>query len=126
LNEILEEHLKDALWVSLTLAISFSLFYATGAVRTFFLNSVSSSFLLLIGKYADLSAEYKGEFTLSIPRALLLNYSILLNGNEYTILIQGIQVFNGTWKYRFNGVSLEPGGTYSMRTLGNGFVLTRR
>jgi len=126
LNEILEEHLKDALWVSLTLATSFSLFYAINVVRTGFLNRVSSSILLLIGKYADLSAEYGGEFTLTIPRTLLLNYSILLNDNEYCILIQGIRVFNGTWKYRFNSMSLEPGGTYSMRALDNGFVLTRR
>jgi hypothetical protein len=126
LNEILEEYLKDALWVSLTLVTSFSLFYATNAVRIGFINRVSSSILSLIGKYADLSAEYGGEFTLTIPRTLLLNYSILLNSNEYCILIQGIRVFNGTWKYRFNSMSLEPGGTYSMRALDNGFVLTRR
>lgn len=126
MNEVLEEHLKDALWVSLTLTISFASLYAMDAVITGFLNKVSNGILLLIGKCADLSAEYGGEFTLSIPRTLLFNYSILLKDNEYSILIHGVQVFNGTWKYRFNSIALEPGGTYSLRRLANGFVLTRR
>ncbi|MEM2929400.1 MAG: hypothetical protein QW797_00810 [Thermoproteota archaeon] len=126
MNEILEEHLKDALWISLTVAVSFTLFQATGAVRMMLLKRVSESIVLLIGKYADLSAEYGGEFTVSIPRTLLFNYSIILNDNEYSVLIQGIQVFNGTGKHRFSSVTLEAGETYSVRTLGNRIVLTKR
>ncbi len=126
MNEILEEHLKDALWISLTLTASFTLLYAANTVRTVCLNNVFNSILFLIGKHADLSAEYGGEFTLSIPRTLLFNYTILLKDNEYSIVIHGIRVFHGTWKYRFNNVSLEPGGAYSVKTSENGFVLTKR
>lgn len=126
MNEILEEHLKDALWISLTLTVSLTLLHATDTVRTVFLNKVFNSILFLIRKHADLSAEYGGEFTLFMPRTLLFNYSILLKDNEYSVMIHGIRVFYGTWKYRFNSVSLEPGGTYSVKTSENGFVLTKR
>ncbi|MBO3753349.1 MAG: hypothetical protein FGF53_00475 [Candidatus Brockarchaeota archaeon] len=126
MNEILEEHLKDALWISLTLVVSFTLLHATDTVRTVFLNKVFNNILFLIGKHADLSAEYGGEFTLSMPETSLFNYSILLNDNEYSIMIHGIRVFHGAWEYRFNSVSIEPGGTYSVKTSENGFVLTKR
>ncbi len=118
--------MKDALWMSLTLAVSFTLLHAANSLKTFFLNKVFNSILFLIGEYADLSAEYGGEFILTIPRIPLFNYSILLKDDEYTVLVQGTLVLNGTWKYRFNSMSLEPGGTYAVRTSGNGFVLTRR
>jgi hypothetical protein len=126
LNEILEEHLKDALWITLTLTVSFTLLRAANTVITVFSTKVFNSILFLIGKYADLSAEYGGEFTISMPGKLLLDYSILLKDNEYSIVIHGIRVFYGTWKYRFNSVSLEPGGTYSLKKTENGFVLTKR
>lgn len=126
MNEILEEHLKDALWITLTLTVSFTLLRAANTVITVFSTKVFNSILFLIGKYADLSAEYGGEFTISMPGKLLLDYSILLKDNEYSIVIHGIRVFYGTWKYRFNSVSLEPGGTYSLKKTENGFVLTKR
>jgi hypothetical protein len=126
LNEILEEHLKGALWITLTLTVSFTLLRAANTVITVFSTKVFNSILFLIGKYADLSAEYGGEFTISMPGKLLLDYSILLKDNEYSIVIHGIRVFYGTWKYRFNSVSLEPGGTYSLKKTENGFVLTKR
>lgn len=126
MNEILEEYLRDVLWISLTVAVSFTLFYATDTVRTMLLNRVSEGIILLIGKHADLSAEYEGEFTVSIPRTPLFDYSIMLKDNEYSILIQGVRVFNGTWKYRFSSVTLKAGETYSVRTLSGRIVLTKR
>lgn len=126
LSEILEEHLKDVFWISLTLIISFVLIYTTDAIRMNLLHKVFNSILLIIGKCADLSAEYGGEFIISIPKMFLFNYSILLNDNEYYVLIHGIRFFNGTWKYRFNSIALEPGGKYSVRKLMDGFILTKR
>ncbi|MBO3797442.1 MAG: hypothetical protein QXI42_06445 [Thermoproteota archaeon] len=126
MNEILEEHLKDALWISLTFIVSVILLHAANTVRIVFLNKVFDSVLFLIGKHADLSAEYRSELTLSMPRTLLFNYTILLNDNEYSIMIHGIRVFHGTWKYSFNNVSLEPGGAYSVKTFEDRFVLTKR
>ena len=118
--------MKGALWITLTLTVSFTLLRAANTVITVFSTKVFNSILFLIGKYADLSAEYGGEFTISMPGKLLLDYSILLKDNEYSIVIHGIRVFYGTWKYRFNSVSLEPGGTYSLKKTENGFVLTKR
>ncbi|NHV99395.1 MAG: hypothetical protein HA496_07060 [Thaumarchaeota archaeon] len=82
MNEILEEHLKDALWITLTLTVSFTLLRAANTVITVFSTKVFNSILFLIGKYADLSAEYGGEFTISMP------------GNSYLIIQSCLRIMS--------------------------------
>lgn len=113
-------------WISLAVVISIAVFHATDILRREFLNNVAESITLVIEKYADLSAEYGGEFTISIPNIPLFNYSILLNDSEYSILIQGVCIFNGEGKYKFNRIMLKSGKTYLIKTLSNGVVLTER
>ncbi|MGQ9479211.1 MAG: hypothetical protein ACUVQ0_04205 [Thermoproteota archaeon] len=119
MTEILEESLKDVAWISVMIAISLVMLNSVNNVVTFFLNSICKEFLLEIENFADLSAIYEGEFTLHIPNILLLNYSIILNGNDYTFMIQGIPVFKSEGKYCFNYAVMKPGKKYSTRTLGN-------
>jgi hypothetical protein len=126
LNEIFEEHLKDIAWILFTIVISIALFHVTDILRIQLLNDVAKSISLVIEKHADLSAEYGGEFTISIPSTPLFQCSILLNDNEYHILIEGVCVFKGEGKYKFNRIMLEPGKTYLIKTLNNGVVLTER
>ncbi len=114
------------LWISLTFAVSFALFYNTEIIGTALMKKVCKGIIILIGKYADLSEEYGGEFTISIPRTPLFNYSIMLKDNEYSFLIQGIRVVNGTGEQSFISVTLEAGGTYSIRMRGSRIFLTKR
>ncbi len=126
MNEILEEHLKDMAWISLTVAVSIAVFHAANILRKEFLNNVAESILLIIEKHVDLSAEYGGEFTISLPSIPLFHYSILLKDREYYILIEGACIFKGEGKYKFNKIMLESGKTYLIKTSGNEVVLTER
>lgn len=113
-------------WLSLTVVISIAVFYTSDVLRKRFLNDVAESILLAIEKHVDLSADYGGEFTISIPSIPLFHYSILLKDREYYILIEGVCIFKGEGKYKFNKIMLEPGKTYLIKTLSSGVVLTER
>ncbi|MEM2087668.1 MAG: hypothetical protein QXF52_03215 [Thermoproteota archaeon] len=126
LNEILEEHLKDMAWISLTIAVSIAIFHTSDILRKEFLNNVAEDLLLAIEKYANLSAEYGGEFSILIPNIPLFHYSIVLKDYECCVLIEGICIFKGEGKYNFNEIILESGKTYLIKTLSSGVVLTER
>lgn len=113
-------------WISLTVAVSIAVFHATNILREEFLNNVAESILMIIEKHADLSAEYGGEFTISIPSIPLFHYSILLKDYECYILIEKTCIFKGEGKYKFNKIMLEPGKTYLIKTLSNGVMLTEQ
>jgi len=54
-----------------------------------------------------------------MPKIPLIDYSILLEGNRYCIIIQGINIFEGKENYYcFSKILLKPGEKYSVKTIG--------
>jgi len=127
LSEILEEHLKDILWLSTSVIIGVILLNVINVLKVEFLNNVSKGIISIIGKYADLSARYGCSLTISMPNIPLIDYSILLKGNKYYIIIQGICVSEGEVDhYSFNEAFLEPGVKYLIETLDKEVIFTRK
>lgn len=125
MSEILEEHLKDALWLFTSLLIGIAIFNTVSILKMYFLNGVFESIFLVIKQYAVLSAEHECAFTLLMPNIPLIDYSIVLDGNRYCIIIHGVRVFEGEEEYYyFNRVILEPGGKYFVKTSGREVVFT--
>lgn len=126
LSEILEEHLKDASWLFTSLLIGIVIFNTACVLKTDFLKNIFESIFLVIKQYAVLSEEHGCTFTLLMPSPPLINYSIMLDGNKYYIIIHGICVFEGEEEYYyFNRVILEPGGKYFVKASGREVVFTR-
>lgn len=118
MSEILEEHLKDILWLFISVIVGIVLFNSVKAMKVELLNNISKSIILVIEKYADLSARYGCCLTVSLPDIPLIDYLILLKGNKYYITIQGICVYEGEVdRYLFNEASLKPGVEYLIKTL---------
>ncbi len=126
LSEILEEHLKDASWLLASILIGIAIFNTVHSLRMIFLNNVFESIILVIKQYAVLSAEYKCAFTLLMPNPPLIDYSIMLDGHKYCIIIYGVCVFEGEDEYYyFNKVILEPGCRYFVKASGMEVMFTR-
>lgn len=127
MSEILEEHLKDILWFSTSFIIGIILLNTVNVIKLEFLNNVSKSIILAIGKYADLSERYECRLTISMPNVPLIDYSILLKGNKYYVIIQGICVSEGEVDYySFNETYLKPGDKYLIEKLDKKVIFTRK
>jgi hypothetical protein len=101
-----------------------AIFNVTYNIRIEFLDNMFRSIILMIRKYADLSAKYGCGFTLSLPRIPLVEYSISLGSGKYCIFIEGICVFEEEEEYyNFNKALLEAGGTYSIKAYGREVIL---
>lgn len=126
MNEIFEEHLKDAIWIAFVVVISITSSNLVRGIGTESLNDMFDNIMLVIEKHIDLSVEYGSELTISMPSIPLFNYSITLNDNECAIWIQGLRIFKRVGKYNFSRTILKPGKTYSIRVLNEKIILTER
>ncbi|MEM1557279.1 MAG: hypothetical protein QXR44_00935 [Thermoproteota archaeon] len=127
MSEIIEEHLKDVLWLSIYSMIGIIIFNVINVMRVEFLNNIFKSIILIIEKQADLSAKYGCIFTLSMPEIPLIDYSILLDNDKYYIIINNVCIFEGNENYyHFNKVFLEAGNKYFIKASDRKVILTKK